>query len=480
MLRTASDVEDEVVVVPLERRDRRQHEVRVPGGLVEVGIDGDHEIQSGQRALESRPVRRREDGIAGQAHEGADLARPRRLHFLRQHRRRPLPTELGKTAHAAVALGEVAALSDPVAQGDEVDRGTREHGPARPVEVAGDGVEHVDEPVAHAAELLRRHADAAISDGGRRLRERARKGADLRGRDSRRLGHALRWELAHCRLNLLEPGEHRGQAAGIRAALAQHDLQQREEQEGIRPGADGQVRVGDGGRLRAAGIHHDQPAPTRAQRAQAPLDAGRGHEAPVGHEGIRSQHEQERRAVDIRHGEQELMPEHQERCQHVGELVDRGRGEAAARPQRAQQHLPVKDGAVVVDGRVALIDGDGVAAVGALHLDEPLRRQVEGGVPADLLPGRSAAAQGVPQPIGVLVQILQSDGLRTDVPVAEDVLLVAPDGKDAVPVDHDGQPAHRLAERAGPEVGGGGHGCRDGIANQRARRLHWSGGGRIS
>jgi hypothetical protein len=83
--------------------------------------------------------------------------------------------------------------------------------------------------------------------------------------------------------------------------------------------------------------------------------------------------------------------------------------------------------------------------VDALHLEEPLRGQVEGGLPADLLPIRSAPAQGPAQPVRVLVQILQCDRLRTDVPVAEHVVFVAADREDAVSVDRDGKPAHRLA-----------------------------------
>ena len=149
--------------------------------------------------------------------------------------------------------------------------------------------------------------------------------------------------------------------------------------------------------------------------------------------------------IDVGHGQQELVAEHQERGQHVGELVDGRRGEAAARPQRAHQHLPVQEGAVVVHGRVALVDGDRVPAMGALHFEEPLRGQVEGGLPADLLPIRSAPAEGPAQPVRVLVQILQRDRLRADVPVAEHVVFVTANREDAVSVDRDGKPAHRLA-----------------------------------
>ena len=54
-------------------------------------------------------------------------------------------------------------------------------------------------------------------------------------------------------------------------------------------------------------------------------------------------------AVDVGDGEQELVAEHRERGEHVGELVDRGGREAAAGAQRAEQDLGLEERAVVVD-----------------------------------------------------------------------------------------------------------------------------------
>src|SRR5207244_9577775 len=88
---------------------------------------------------------------------------------------------------------------------------------------------------------------------------------------------------------------------------------------------------------------------------------------------------------------------------------------------------------------------------------EPLRREVEGGVPADFLAVGSPTAKGAPQPVRILVQILQGHCLRADVALAEDVLVVATNGEDPLAVDLNGQAAHCLAQRAGPEVRMGSH-----------------------
>ena len=69
-------VEDQVVVVALEGGGRRQDDVGVTRGLVEVDVDRDHEVERVERRAEPAAVRRRQHRVARDRHERVDLASP--------------------------------------------------------------------------------------------------------------------------------------------------------------------------------------------------------------------------------------------------------------------------------------------------------------------------------------------------------------------------------------------------------------------
>ena len=50
---------------------------------------------------------------------------------------------------------------------------------------------------------------------------------------------------------------------------------------------------------------------------------------PFDASGLRAEDQHEVGAVDVGHGQQELVAEHQQRGEHLRELIDRRRGEAA-------------------------------------------------------------------------------------------------------------------------------------------------------
>ena len=81
-------VEDQVVVVALQRGRRRQDHVRVPGGLVEVDVDRGHEVEAGERPVEPCAVRRGEHRVAGDGQHRPDLPVAGGLDLLAQRRRR--------------------------------------------------------------------------------------------------------------------------------------------------------------------------------------------------------------------------------------------------------------------------------------------------------------------------------------------------------------------------------------------------------
>ena len=144
-------VEDQVVLVPLERRGRRQDDVGVPGRLVEVDVDRDHEVE-----------RRRAPGPAP-APSGVDsTGLPAMVTIAR----------IWPSPGVSISSRITAAGSSPANSGmsrtrlrhtswwpgpddpapDRVDGRLREQHAALAVEVAGQQVEQLDRPLAHRPE----------------------------------------------------------------------------------------------------------------------------------------------------------------------------------------------------------------------------------------------------------------------------------------------------------------------------------------
>ena len=173
----------------------------------------------------------------------------------------------------------------------------------------------------------------------------------------------------------VEPVGERGQPAGPHQPLVEQRVQDGEQQErvGARAGS-GRCQSARAAVSVRRGSIDDQPAAAGLHRLQPPLDAGRGHQAAVRGQRVRAQHQEVVGAVDVGHRHQELVAEHGERGEHVGELVHRRRRVAAAAAQRAVQHLGLQQRAVVVHVRVAQVDGDGVAAVPLLDVDQARAR----------------------------------------------------------------------------------------------------------
>ena len=186
-------VEDQVVVVALERRGGRQDHVGVPGGLVDVDVHGGHEVEVAQRAVEPGAVGRGQHRVAGDGEQGPDLPLAGRLDLLAQRRHGQLAGGLRQPADPRAPGVVVPAADQPGAH--RVDRRGREHRAAGAVEVAGEHVEAGDRPLAHGAPRAGGHTDPAVDDTGVRRRELAGEAADLVGRQpADRLG-ALGGEL---------------------------------------------------------------------------------------------------------------------------------------------------------------------------------------------------------------------------------------------------------------------------------------------
>ena len=116
VLRTASAWNDQVVVVALQRGRRRQDHVGVPGGLVEVDVDRDHEVQPGERLVQPRAVGGgRAPGCRRPSAAPRTWPSPGVSDLVGQRRDRQLAADLGQAAHPAAPPVVVAAADQAAA-----------------------------------------------------------------------------------------------------------------------------------------------------------------------------------------------------------------------------------------------------------------------------------------------------------------------------------------------------------------------------
>src|SRR5215216_3693054 len=106
------EVKDHIVVLVLQGVAGRQDNVGMSCGLIEVEIDGHHELELGQPLLKLPSVGAGEHGVACYGKHSADLPFPGRQYLFRHYRCRQFITELGKVAHTAVPASEISAI-DP-------------------------------------------------------------------------------------------------------------------------------------------------------------------------------------------------------------------------------------------------------------------------------------------------------------------------------------------------------------------------------
>ena len=100
---------------------------------------------------------------------------------------------------------------------------------------------------------------------------------------------------------------------------------------------------------------------------------------------------------------------------------------------------------------------------------EVLRHFVKSFVPSDALPTVMGAADGVLEPVLIVVKILQCNGLRADVSSAQRVVFVTADIQTLVGLNSDFDATYRFAEIAGAimngAIVGGCHGALLGVVH---------------
>lgn len=234
----------------------------------------------------------------------------RRLDLFGQAAHGQFAKHLGGAAHpAVVAPGADAAAAARCARG-VVGKGggLGEHGAAGRVQVAGEHVEHIHQPVGQGAELLRAGANAAIHRCARRVGQLSRQGANGLRRDAAAASHGLGRERQHGRLHRVHATDPGGHAAQLHQLFVKQRVHHAQQQKHIGTGSDEVVGVGHVGGFGAARVHHHQLAAARLH--------GFGF------------------ALEVGHGNAESVAKHQPAGELLGHLVQ-GRGrEHIARAQR--------------------------------------------------------------------------------------------------------------------------------------------------
>src|SRR3984893_4856486 len=104
-----------------------------------------------------------------------------------------------------------------------------------------------------------------------------------------------------------------------------------------------------------------------------------------------------------------------------------------------------------MNGGITKVRSDGIPSVRRVNALEVLRHLIKSFVPPETLPTVRRATDGIFEPVFIVVQILQGDGLRADVAPAERVFFVTADSQSCLlllPPDRYFNATDRFAEIA--------------------------------
>jgi hypothetical protein len=210
------------------------------------------------------------------------------------------------------------------------------------------------------------------------------------------------------------------------------------------------VLIGESRRRGPTWVHdHESPA-SRLQLPDPPREPGDRHHRALRDRRVATEDQHEASAIQIGYRHQELVPVHPGGHEQVREHVHGdGRVDVAA-SQRGDKILLEEHQLVVVGGRVAPVQRDGVGAVRLPNRSQAARRQLDGVGPRDRLPAGLGAPKRSEQPVGVVVQVGEGNALRADRSSTQRVVRVPPNSSDAVVLDGHAQTAAGLAEGTGP------------------------------
>ena len=331
---------------------------------------------------------------------------------------------------------------------DEVDGGTGEHHTAGTVEVAGDDVDHIDQPCGRAAEVLRAGAEASVDQGGCDLHEGARQVFDVCSGDASDGCCALDGKRCQSEPQRSDTiGEPR-QPTEAGAFVIENQPRYRRQQRRIGAGLNEQVLIGVCRGFRFTRVNNDEAPSPLLQITQSPLHARSAHETAIRRQRVGADDDKQTTAIDIWNRNEQLVAEHLQRSEHVGQLVQRRCRKARLGAEGAHKQRTHDHGPHAVHGGVALVDSDGISAVAPLHVSHASGQLVVGLFPAALFEIFAAFAQWQPKAVWVGVYIRQCCRLGAKVTVAQHSIWITLDGNNIRAVDLDQQPTHRFAQTA--------------------------------
>jgi hypothetical protein len=445
----------------LELHGAGQDHVGVAGGLVQIDVHRDHEVELVEGVGEPLAVRCREHWVSADRDKAAHarVARLGLLDLLGHQAAGNLATDGGDLPGRGRVGSHLEGLRRATGLVGALG-GAREHHAAFSVEPAREHVDHVDEPARERAELLGAEADAPVPGppGGDELRDEPAgdMGVDAGGRRDR-----LRRVVPADLLDLLDAVGEVGQAAQLHQTLGEEHIADREQEVGVCPGLDEDVFRGDLRGLGAARVDDHHLAALVLNGLQALLRVGGRHQAALGRQRVAPHADEVLGAVEVGDREVPGISDHPVERDVLGELVH-GRGrEAALGLQSAEQGRDVELAADVMPGGIADVVTVGVGAVGLADRAETIDAVGQGFFPLELFPAAVFAfADRLAQTLGILVDLLHRVGLGAEVAATSGVVFVTLDANDllALAVDFAFEATRGLTGGAGAIDDLGGHG----------------------
>src|SRR6266566_5097039 len=128
------------------------------------------------------------------------------------------------------------------------------------------------------------------------------------------------------------------------------------------------------------------------------------------------------------------------------QLINRGGRKPVPRMQAADKSRREQHSAITVNGGITKIRCDCIPAVLFIDALEVLRNFVKSFVPSNALPAILCTTSGMFEPIFIVVNVLQGDGLRADVAATEWIVFVTADVQTLVGPHSDFDPTHSFGE----------------------------------
>jgi hypothetical protein len=212
-------------------------------------------------------------------------------------------------------------------------------------------------------------------------------------------------EVGHSRTHVVDVEDELLQSAEVDQVLIEQDVGHAGEQGGVAAHPWPQVLVGELGRTREDGVHHDELPAALLQGPQAPRPARSSGEAAVGLHRVGAQDDQEVGAVQVGYGQGVAVAVHEAAGQVLGALVECRGGVEVGRAQRRDEGTGIEQSGQIVPDRVAQIDRHRLGAVLVEDLADELGDLVERLVPGDRTELLALADDGLPQRVGVVVEL---------------------------------------------------------------------------